>query len=119
MKIIWKKEQNSSEYSKVAQKENKTSYDWVGKVIYWELCKYFKFYHTTKWSMHKTESLRVNETQKDYEIKKKDYRIPVRKPDLVLIFFKERTCCLMDFAVSVDHRVKILKSGKDRQIQRL
>ena len=32
-----------SECSKLAQKENKTRQDWVGKVINWEICKKFKF----------------------------------------------------------------------------
>ena len=36
------------EYSKLAQKDYKTIYDWVGKVIYWEMCKKFKFDHTKK-----------------------------------------------------------------------
>ena len=32
-----------SEYSKLAQKENKTRHNWEGKVIHWELCEKFKF----------------------------------------------------------------------------
>ena len=36
-----------SECGKLAQ-EYKTRYDWVGKVIHWELCKKLKFYHITK-----------------------------------------------------------------------
>ena len=42
-----------SEYSKLAQKEYKTRYDWVGKVIYWELCKRLKFNHNNKWYIHR------------------------------------------------------------------
>ena len=37
----------------MAQKEYKTRYDWVGKVIHWELCKRLKIDHTIKWYMHK------------------------------------------------------------------
>ena len=37
-----------SECSKLSQKEYKTIHNWVGKVIYWELCKEFKFDHTNK-----------------------------------------------------------------------
>ena len=37
-----------SECSELAQKENKTKHDWVGKVIYWELCKKLIFDHTKK-----------------------------------------------------------------------
>ena len=41
-----------SEWSKLSQKEYKTSHDSVGKVIHWELCKNFKFEHTNKWYTH-------------------------------------------------------------------
>ena len=37
-------------------KKYKIRHDWVGKVIYWELCKRLKFEHTTKWHMQKLES---------------------------------------------------------------
>ena len=44
----------------LAQKENKTIQDWVGKVIYWEL---FQFDHTNKWYMHNLTSILLNETK--------------------------------------------------------
>ena len=40
------------ECSKLAQKEYKTRHDWVGKVIYWEMSKKFKFDHSNKWYIH-------------------------------------------------------------------
>ena len=46
-----------SECSKLAEKEYKTRHDWVGKVIYRELCKKLKFDHTSKWYMHNPESV--------------------------------------------------------------
>ena len=91
------------------QREYKTRYDWVGKVINWDLCKKLNFEHTTKWHMHKLESVLENETHTilwDFEIKT-DQLIPVRRSDLVLINKKERTCQLVDFAVPADHRVKL------------
>ena len=51
-----------SEYNKLAQKEYKTSHDWVGKVIHYELCKRLKFDHTAKWCMPKLEFVLKNET---------------------------------------------------------
>ena len=53
-----------SEYSNSAQKEYKTRYEWVGKEVYWELCKKLKFDHTNKWYMHHPESILENETLK-------------------------------------------------------
>ena len=58
-------------FSKQAQKEYKNRHDWVGKVVYWELCKRLNFDHTTKWYMYKQESVQGIETPKiirDFEI---------------------------------------------------
>ena len=46
-----------SECSELVQKEYKTRYNWVGKVIYWKLCKKLKVDHSTKYYMHKPESV--------------------------------------------------------------
>ena len=63
-----------SEYGKLAQGEHKNRHNSVGKVIHRELGKKLKFDHTTKWYMHKPESVRENETYKilwDFEIQKR------------------------------------------------
>ena len=38
-----------SECRKLAQKEYNSKNDWVGKAIYWKMCKKYKFDHTNKW----------------------------------------------------------------------
>ena len=53
-----------SKYRKLAQNECKTKHDWVGKVIHWELCKRLNFERTTKWYMHKPESILDNDIHK-------------------------------------------------------
>ena len=45
-----------------------------------------------------------------------DHKILTRRPDLVLIKKKKRTCHLMDFAVPVNQKAKIKESEKIRQI---
>ena len=75
-----------SEWNKIAWKEYKTSHDWVGKVIHWELCKWLKFDNTTKWYMHKLNFVQENETHKilcDFEIQT-DHLIIARWPGLPL-----------------------------------
>ena len=70
----------------MAQKEHKTRYDWVEKVIHWELYK-FKFDHTNKWYMHNPESGLENETHKlllDFEIQT-GHLISARRSDLVIV----------------------------------
>ena len=81
-----------SKCSKQTQKEYKTRHDWVGKVIHWELCKKMELDHTTKWYMHKPESIAENELHKilwDFEIQT-DHLIPARRPDLVQINKKRK-----------------------------
>ena len=99
--------------SKLAQKEYKNRYDWVGKVIHRELCKGLKFDHANKWNIHKLESVLKNEVYKilrDFEIQM-DHPILFRRPNLVLINKKKRNCHLMDFAVPIDHRERKWKAG--------
>ena len=72
-----------SECSKLAQTGYKTSHDWAGKVIHWELCKKWKLDHTTKWYMHKPKSVPENEKYKillDFKIQT-EHPVPTRGPD--------------------------------------
>ena len=76
-----------SECSKLAQKEYKARYDWVGKVIHWEMCKKFKFDHTNKWYIHNPAPVLENDTHKllwDFDIQT-DHLISARRPDLIII----------------------------------
>ena len=49
------------------QKEYMTRHDWVGKVIYWELCKILISDHTNKWYMHNVESFLEKDAQNSQE----------------------------------------------------
>ena len=89
------------ECSQLVQKVFKIRYNWMRKVIHWELCKKLKFDHTIKWYLHKTESVLENETHKIlwyFEIQM-DQLTPARRPDLVTINKKKENqphsglCC--------------------------
>ena len=99
-----------SECSKSAQKEYKTRHDWVNKVIHWEMCKKFKFHHKNKWYMHNPAPVLENNAHKllwDFDIQT-DHLISARRPDVIIINNnKKRTCKIVDFAVSDDHRIKL------------
>ena len=41
-----------------------------------------------------------------------DHLIPARRPDLIIINKKKRTCKIVDFAVPADHRIKQKESEK-------
>ena len=70
----------------------------MGKVIYWELCKKFKFDHLVE--MVYAESVLEYDTRKiiwDFKIQT-DHLIPARRPDLVIVNKKENLsssglCC--------------------------
>ena len=80
-----------NECCKLAQKEYKTRYVWVGKVIRWEMCKKLKFDHTNKWYMHNPATVLENDTHKllwgiDIQI---DHLILARRPYQIIINKKE------------------------------
>ena len=89
-----------SKYRKLAQ-EYKVRHDWVGKVIYWEMCKKFKFDLTNKWYMHNQAPVLENDTHKllrDFDIQT-NHLISARRPDHIIINKKKknlqncRLCC--------------------------
>ena len=64
--------------------------------------------------MHNPATVQENDTHKllrDFDIQT-DHLISDRRPDLIIINKKERTCRIVDFAVPVDHRVKLKESEK-------
>ena len=73
-----------SESSKLAQKEYKTRYEWVSKVIHWEMFKKFKFDHTNKCYMHSP----AHKLLWDFDIQT-DHLISARRPDLIVINKKQ------------------------------
>ena len=84
------------------------------KVIHWEICKKLKFDNTNKWYMHNPTPVLENATHKllwDFNIQK-DHIIPARRPDLIIINKKKRTCKIVDFAVPADHRIKLKECEK-------
>ena len=83
--------------------------------MYWEMCKKFKFDHANKWYMHNPAPVLENDTHKhlwDFEVQT-DNLILARRPDLIIINKKKRTCKIVDFAVPTDHRVKLKECEKN------
>ena len=64
--------------------------------------------------MNNTEYVPENETHEllwDFEIPT-DHPISARRPDLIIINTKKRTCRIVNFSVPADHRVKLKESEK-------
>ena len=84
----------------------------MGKVIYWEMCKKFKFDQTNKWYMHNPAAVLENDTHKLFDILT-DHLISARRPDLIIIYKKKKeNLQIMDFTVPADHRIKLKESKK-------
>ena len=78
------------------------------------MCKKFKFDHTNKWYLHNPASVLENDTHKlqwDFDIHT-DHLISARRSDLMIINKIKRTCKIVDFAVPVDHRIKLKECEK-------
>ena len=88
-------------------------------MIHWEMCKKLKIDHTNKWYMHNPALILENTTHKvlwDFNIQT-DHLILARRTDLIKINKKrkekkKRTCKIVDFAVPVDHRIKLKECEK-------
>ena len=64
--------------------------------------------------MHNPALVLENDTHKllwDFNIQT-DHLIPARRPDLIIINRKKRTCKIVDFAVLADHRIKLKEPEK-------
>ena len=65
--------------------------------------------------MHNQESVMKNETSKVFILNfmiQTGHLIVPRRPNLVIVNKKNRTCRIVDFAVPVDHRIKLKESEK-------
>ena len=93
--------------SKLAQKEYKRRYDNLGKTVHWKLARNCNIKAADKWYEHEPESALENE---DYE---------ARRPDLVVVDKKERSCKMIDFAFPGDGRIEEKEKDKIEKYQDL
>ena len=107
--------------SKLAQKEYKRRHDNLGKIVHWKLAIKFNFEAGDKWYEHEPESVLENEDYKilwDFSIQT-DHVIEARRPDLVVVDKKERSCKIIDFAVPRDSRIEEKEKDKIEKYQEL
>ena len=94
--------------SKLTQKEHKRSYDNLGKIVHWKLARKCNFEAGDKWYGHEPESVSENEDYKslwDFSIQT-DHVIETRRPDLVVVDKKEKSCKIIDFVVAGNSRIE-------------
>ena len=109
-----------SERNKWVQGKYKNRQEWVGMVIYWELCKEFEFDSKNKRYMHMPESVLENEMNKilrDYEMQT-DLLITVRWPDLVIVIKRKQKLPNRWLSSPVRPQSKIKRNRKERWVPR-
>ena len=92
--------------SKLAKKEYKRRNDSLGKIVHWKLARKCNFEAVNKWYEHEPERVLENEDYKilwDFSIQT-NHVIEARRPDLVVVDKKDRSCKVIDFAVHGDSR---------------
>ena len=107
--------------SKLAQKEYKRRHDNLGKIVHWKLDRKCNFEAGDKWYEHEAEIVLENEDYKilwDFSIQT-DHVIEARRPDLVVVDKKERSCKIIYFAVPGDSRIEEKEKDKIEKYQNL
>ena len=100
--------------SKLAQKEYKRRHDNLGKIVHWKLSRKCNFEAGDKWYEHEPERVLENKDYKilwDFSIQI-DHVIEARRPRLVVVDKKERSCKIIDFAVPGDSRIEEKEKDK-------
>ena len=96
------------------RKEYKRRHDNLGIIVHWKLAGKCNFEAGDKWYEHEPESALENENYKilwDFSIQT-DHVLEARRPDLVLVDKKKRSCKIIDVAVPGDRRIE--KKEKDK-----
>ena len=107
--------------SKLARKEYKRRYDSLGKIVHWKLAEEYNFEAGNKWYEHEPESVLEDEDYKilwDFFIQT-DPVIEARRPDLVVVDKKRRTCKFIDFVVPGDSWIEEKQKVKIENYQDL
>ena len=95
------------ECKKLAQCEYKRRHDTVAKLIHWKLCEKHNLERKEKWYKHCPEGVVEDDDVKliwDINIQC-DNVMEARRPNLILVDKKAKSCVIVDFAVPGDGRI--------------
>ena len=105
----------------VVNVHRRSRYDNLGKIVHWKLARKCNFEAGDKQYNHEPESVLENEDYKilwDFSIQT-DNVTEARRPDLVVVDKKERSCKIIDFAVPGDSRIEEKEEDKIEKHQEL
>ena len=86
----------------------------MGIIVHWKLARKCNFEAGDKWYEHEPKSVLENEDYKilwDFSIQT-DNVIEARRPDLVVVDKKEKSCKIIDFAIPGDSKIEEKKKDK-------
>ena len=109
------------ECKKLAQREYKRRHDTVAKLVHWKLCEKHNLVRTEKWYEHCPEGIVEDDDVKllwDMNIQC-DNVIEARRPDLVLVDKKKKSCVIIDITVPGDCRIREKEMEKIEKYQNL
>eukprot|EP00112_Aurelia_sp_Birch-Aquarium-sp1_P003300 Seg1367.7 transcript_id=Seg1367.7/GoldUCD/mRNA.D3Y31 product="Retrovirus-related Pol polyprotein from type-1 retrotransposable element R2" pseudo=true protein_id=Seg1367.7/GoldUCD/D3Y31 len=93
---------------KLAQKEYKRRHDKVASFIHWLLCKKYDLKYTEKLYQHQPAPVVENDRHKllwDFSMQT-DRVIEHRRPDIVIVDWKEKECAIIDVASHGDQNIE-------------
>ena len=106
---------------KLAQKEYKRRRDNVARAIHWDLSGKCGFERNERWYDHVPESVLENDDYKllwDFSVRT-DHEIGARRPELMIIDKRDRSCQIIDVAIPEDGRVREKEDEKIEKYQDL
>ena len=111
----------TSECKKIAQREYKRRHDTVGKLVHWKFCEKHNLEKKEKRYEHCPEGVVKNDDVRliwDINIQC-DNVMEARRPDLILVDKKVKSCVIIDVAVPGDCRIREKEIGKIEKYQNL
>ena len=97
----------------LAQREYKRRHDWVGRKIYWKVCRKIVLDVNEKWYKQEPEKVVENDSWKIWDVTiQTDHVIEARRPDVVIIDKTKNECKIIDPACPFDSRIEVREKHK-------
>ena len=102
------------ECKKLAQREYKRRHDTVAKFVHWELCEKHNLERKEKWYEHCSKgAVEDDDVKLIWYINIQCAIIEARRPDLILVNKKAKSCVIIDVAIPGDCRIREKKNRKE------
>ena len=108
------------ECKKLALREYKRRHDTVAKFVHWELCEKHNLERKEKWYEHCSKgAVEDDDVKLIWYINIQCAIIEARRPDLILVNKKAKSCVIIDVAIPGDCRIREKEIEKTEKYQNL